>query len=121
MSRCSRIWRICASGYAPWNSGTGWPLITANTAGIDCTWNAAEICGFASTSTLARIQRPPYSAARASRIGESCLQGPHHSAQRSSTTGTVIDWWMTSASKEASVTSMTTPAGALDLATAARC
>ena len=41
------------SGMAPGNSGTGWPLTTANTDGIDWTWKAAPSCGLASTSTLA--------------------------------------------------------------------
>ncbi len=47
-----------------------------------------------------------------SRIGESCLHGPHHSAQKSMMTGVVIDRSTTSDWKVASVTSMTvTPPG----------
>ncbi len=41
-----------------------------------------------------------------SRIGPSVLHGPHHSAQRSTTTGTERDRSTTSVGKVASVTSM---------------
>ena len=44
-----------------------------------------------------------------SSTGLSCLHGPHQSAQKSMTTGTVIEVSMTLAWKSASVTSMTTP------------
>jgi len=83
----------------------------ATTLGIDCTWKAAEICGLASTSTLARRNRPPYSSARRSRTGLNWRHGPHHSAHSSTTTGT---WRETSTTegKVASVTSTTTPLGA---------
>ena len=50
-----------------------------------------------------------------SRIGPSVLHGPHHSAQRSTTTGTVIDRSITAVANVASVTSVTT-----DSITAAR-
>jgi len=40
-------------------------------------------------------------------IGPSVLHGPHHSAQRSTTTGTVIDRSMTAVPNVASVTSVT--------------
>ena len=99
----SRTW---ASGMAPLNSCTGWPPITAATVGIDCAWNAWESCGFESTSTLARMNAPSYSATSFSSTGVSCLQGSHHSAQRSTMTGTVIDSSRISA-KFASVPSST--------------
>ena len=47
-----------------------------------------------------------------SSTGESCLQGPHHSAQKSITTGVVSDRSRTSDWNVASVTSMiVTPPG----------
>ena len=80
--------------------------------------------GFASTSIFARIHAPRPSAASFSSTGESCLQGPHHSAQRSTTTGTCIERSMTSAWNVSSVTSRTTagaaPPPAAGGATAAR-
>ena len=82
--------------------------MTATTVGMDWTRKAAAICCSASTSTFARIQRPPYSTANFSSTGLSCLHGPHQEAHRSTTTGTIWDIPMTSASELASVTSMIT-------------
>ncbi len=83
------------------------PCHTALTAGMPCTPAAAASCWLESTSILASTHAPPPSAASRSRIGLSCLHGPHHSAQKSMTTGTVIDRSMMSTWKDASVTSMT--------------
>src|SRR5882724_6439035 len=59
---------------------------------------------FWSILTLATLARPPCSLAISSSTGPSILQGPHHSAQKSTTTG----WedFKTSASKLASLTSI---------------
>src|SRR5690606_12875021 len=66
-----------------------------------------------STSTLASTHEPPPSTASFSSTGESCLHGPHHSAQKSTTTGEVRERSSTSDWKVASVTSITvTPPGA---------
>src|SRR3954454_19810788 len=72
-----------------------------------CTWKAAASLWLGSTSIFARIHEPAASAARRSSTGESCLQGPHHSAQKSMSTGTWLERSITSAWKVASVTSMT--------------
>src|SRR5512145_1930511 len=45
--------------------------------------------GFASTSTFATLSLPAYSPAISSREGAIILHGPHHSAQKSTSTGTV--------------------------------
>ena len=100
-------WRTWASGRAPRNPGTSWPPITPTTIGMLCTCSAALSCGLASTSTLARTQAPAASVASRSSTGLSCLQGPHHSAHRSMTTGTVRERSSTSVSNVASVTSNT--------------
>ena len=42
---------------------------------------------FSSTLTLAIVIRPSYSSAISSRIGAKALHGPHHSAQKSTKTG----------------------------------
>jgi hypothetical protein len=89
------------------NSAINWPWKTALTAGMPCTRSACAIVGLWSTSILARIQEPPPSIASFSSTGESCLHGPHHSAQRSRTTGTSNERSITSAWKVASVTSTT--------------
>src|SRR5688500_10332090 len=72
-----------------------------------CTWKACPSLGLASTSTFASSHRPPSAAASRSRTGLSCLHGPHQSAQKSMTTGTVMDCSTTRAWKSASLTSMT--------------
>ena len=104
--------RACSSGMAPVNSATSWPCHTALTAGMPCTRRPCASAGLASTSTFASTQQPPPSAASRSSTGESCLHGPHHSAQRSSTTGTWKERSSTSAWKVASVTSTTAEPGA---------
>src|SRR4051794_36118704 len=70
-----------------------------------CTPKAEAICGFSSMLTLARTTWPSVSSTTFSMIGPSVRHGPHHGAQRSTTTGTCCDRSMTSAWKVASVTS----------------
>src|SRR5215203_3152032 len=70
------------------------------------TWNACDTCWLESTSTLARMTLPSVSPTTLSRIGPRVLHGPHHSAQRSTTTGISLDRSTTSAGKVASVTSI---------------
>src|SRR2546423_2128946 len=70
-------------------------------------WKAADSCGLASVSSLASTTSPSRAAAAFSRIGVRVRHGPHHSAQKSTTTGVVRERSTTSCSKVASVTSMT--------------
>src|SRR5690349_18701028 len=49
--------------------------------------NAWEMAGLASTSTLTTSTAPSYLAASFSISGATILQGPHHAAQKSTTTG----------------------------------
>src|SRR5207248_10754071 len=58
-------------------------------------------------SSLASTTLPSRLPASRSRRGVSWRHGPHHSAQKSTTTGVVLERSRTSASKVASVTSMT--------------
>ena len=90
-SSCANTARTCSSGTAPVNSGTGWPATSATTIGIDCARKPCASCGFASTSTFASTRRPASSVTTFSSTGPSCLHGPHHSAHRSTTTGTLWD------------------------------
>src|SRR5262245_39873758 len=48
---------------------------------------------------LTRRTAPPAAVTTFSRIGPSCLHGPHHGAQKSKITGTSRDVWMTSVMK----------------------
>src|ERR1035437_8477304 len=79
----------------------------AKTAGIDWAWKAWAISGFASTSTLASSTAPLVSSMTLSSIGPSVRHGPHHDAQRSTTTGTLFERSMTSVANVASETSFT--------------
>ena len=108
---CRRTRRTLASGCAPTNPLTTLPLSTAYTAGMPCTWNAWDTCGFSSTFTLTSTTLPSVSPTTFSRIGPSVRQGPHHGAHRSTTTGVVADRSRTSAWNEESVTSMLTGTG----------
>src|SRR5690606_4516837 len=103
--------RSSPSVTAPGNSSTGWPFTSRNTVGTDRIWNAAASCCSLSTSTLASSNAPLYSPASFSRIGPRVLQGPHHSAQKSISTGVVVDFWRTSDSKLAAVASKTWAGG----------
>src|SRR3954466_5821818 len=47
------------------------------------------ICGFSSMLTLATVTLPAMSVASSSRNGAIILQGPHHSAQKSTRTGSL--------------------------------
>src|SRR5215469_334652 len=60
------------------------------------------VCGFSSMLILATVTLVPMSTAISSRKGAIILQGPHHSAQKSTNTG--FDARSTSASNELSVT-----------------
>ena len=57
--------------------------------------------GFSSTFSLPTMIRPLKSEARASTVGATRRQGPHHSAQKSTKTG--VEAWITDASKFPSV------------------
>src|SRR5262249_3026004 len=69
------------------------------------------ISGFSSMLTLTSLTAPLASRTAFSSAGVSCLQGPHHGAQKSTTTGTWRDASMTSAMKPSiSLSLMRSPA-----------
>src|SRR3954470_12090014 len=49
-------------------------------------WNLNEMFGFSSTLSLPTVTLPAYSVASASTVGPRRLQGPHHSAQKPTST-----------------------------------
>src|SRR5210317_526179 len=91
-----------ALGAAPARFDTTWPSLKMNRAGMPRTPSCDAICCCESTSTLTTLIWPSMSVDSSSRTGPIILHGPHHSAQKSTTTGTSD--LMTSASKVASVT-----------------
>lgn len=96
---------ILASGCAPTNSSTTSPSLKSFTAGIDITPYFFAASALSSVAAFARIILPSYSFATFSNVGFSDTQGPHHSAQKSTRTGVVFDFSITSVWKFASVTS----------------
>ena len=110
-SSSSRKRSTCGGGWAPTNSLTTWPSLNALTAGMPWMRNADEMRGLASVSSFASSTWPSRSATAFSSTGPSARHGPHHSAQKSTTTGTSWERSMTSRSKVASVASMITIRG----------
>ena len=82
------------------------PSRNALTAGMLWIRNVRAMIGLASTSTLASSILPARSATARSITGPSWRHGPHHSAQKSTTTGSVCDRSMTADWKVLSVTSI---------------
>ena len=78
-----------AFGAAPVRFEITSPPLNMNSAGMPRTPYWAGRFGFSSTFTLATISLPSYSSASSSSAGPIILHGPHHSAQKSTRTGTV--------------------------------
>src|SRR5689334_20822257 len=80
---------------------TTWPFLKTRIVGIDIMLYLAAKSPSLSTLTLATLSFPCSSCASSSTIGLSILQGPHHSAQKSTKTG--VGEFKTSDSKLLSV------------------
>ncbi len=93
---------------------TGWPFWNAMTAGMDWMPSCPAIAGCSSMFILTSFTAPPAAATTFSSAGCSCLHGPHQGAQKSTSTGSFRDSWMTSAVKLAVVTSLTAKGGAAE-------
>ncbi len=89
----------------------GWPLTKAMTAGIDWMPICPGIAGCSSMFILTSLTLPLAALTTFSRIGVSCLQGPHHGAQKSISTGWRFDSSMTSFMKAWVVVSLIRPSG----------
>ena len=89
-------------GAAPTFWEASLPSLKSISAGIDRMPSCEAICGFSSTFTLAIFTLPAISFEISSRAGPIMRQGPHHSAQKSTTTGS--EDLSTSCSKLESVT-----------------
>ena len=87
------------SGRAPTNSSITSPSTNSFTLGMLRTPYWAEMCGKASVSSLTRAHSSECSPASFSSTGPRTLHGPHHSAQKSTSTGIVRLRSMTSLSK----------------------
>ena len=89
-------------GPAPVLVATCWPPLKTISVGIERMPYLLATAGFSSTLSLAIFTLPFISLAISSSAGAIILQGPHHSAQKSTMTGSLD--LMTSASKLESVT-----------------
>src|SRR5690348_1547074 len=89
-------------GSAPILVAATWPFLNRISVGMPRTPYFIGVCGFSSMLILAMVTLPFISLANSSRKGAIALQGPHHSAQKSTSTGPVAR--RTSASKDVSVT-----------------
>src|ERR1700751_217809 len=94
------------SGTAPIKPSAGWPLTKAITAGIDWMPIWPGIAGCWSMFILTSLPLPLAALTAFSSTGVSCLQGPHHSAQKSISTGWRRDSSMTSFTKVWGVVSL---------------
>lgn len=63
------------------------PFLKIINVGTDCTWYAAAACGFLSMSTFIIFALSPTFEDTSFNIGAIILQGPHHSAEKSTRTG----------------------------------
>src|ERR1700754_2121443 len=88
--------------FAPTMRFTGAPSLNKIIVGIDTTWKSRAVAGFESTSILATVSWPAFSLAISSRTGATILHGPHQVAQKSTSTGVLLD--NTSLEKVSSVT-----------------
>ena len=108
-TRPSKKLSTWAGGTAPTNSSTTLPSLNALTAGMPWIWKAAARLWLASVSSLASATWPSRALVAFSSTGVSWRQGPHHAAQKSTTTGSSRERSRTSCSKVASVVSKITP------------
>src|SRR3712207_2024642 len=99
---------MASFGLAPMMLLTGLPPWNTVIVGIDMTWYSRAICGFSSMLSLAIVSLSPCSEAISSSTGATILHGPHHSAQKSTSTGLSLP--STSSEKVASVTVTVLPA-----------
>src|SRR5262249_39529361 len=94
---------FCTSDFptAPTRCSTTWPPLNSKSVGIPRMLYFIAVPPLESTSSLPTFAFPAYSAATTSIVGAICRHGPHHSAQKSTSTG--MSDRSTSWSKPASV------------------
>src|ERR1700733_5903259 len=91
-------------GSAPTCGAAGLPSLNMISVGMPRTANWDGDIGLLSISTLATVSLPANSPASSSNAGPIILQGPHHSAQKSTRTGPFLLASTTSVAKLLSVT-----------------
>src|SRR2546423_15694117 len=74
-------------GCVPTIDWIGWPPLNTVSVGTDITWYARVVSGLASMSSLTTGTLSASSVAISSSTGPTLRHGPHHSAQKSTSTG----------------------------------
>src|SRR5262249_28975530 len=74
-------------GSAPILVAATWPSLNSIKVGMPRTPYFLGVCGFSSMLSMATVRRPEIVPAISSSAGAIILQGPHHSAQKSTSTG----------------------------------
>ena len=92
-------------GIAPWMRLATWPLRKSSSVGIAMIWYSDAVWMFSSVLSFTTFSVSERSPAISSTIGATMRHGPHHGAQKSTSTGRSDS--MTSAWKLMSVTSVT--------------
>src|SRR5690606_28180971 len=103
---CASSSRITDSGCNPMKPSIGRPPLSSMTVGSDWMPNMPASCISSSALTLASTNAPAYSSASFSSSGPNCRHGPHHGAQKSTSTGACIERSSTSCAKVAAVASI---------------
>ena len=83
----STHWRSAEGGKAPDRLSISRPFLNINKAGTPCTPYRAASSGALSISTLANLARGSIAIVTWANDGAMARQGPHHVAQKSTTTG----------------------------------
>src|SRR5262249_14841088 len=86
-STLSTHWYSAVLGSAPILVAATWPFLNSIKVGMPRTPYFDGTIGFSSILILATVSLPCISPDICSRIGPIALHGPHHSAQKSSSTG----------------------------------
>src|SRR5262245_34523159 len=92
---------FCFGAAPTWREASS-PFLNSISVGIDMIPYFAAVAGFSSTFSFTIFTLPPIEPASSSSAGAIILHGPHHSAQKSTTTGWLL--LSTSASKSWSET-----------------
>ena len=73
-------------GVRPTSVSASWPFLKISSVGMPRIMKRPGTFGFSSTFSLATVARPSNSPASASTVGARRRHGPHHSAQKSTST-----------------------------------
>src|SRR5262249_49010511 len=80
---------FCLGAAPTWREASS-PFLNSISVGIDMMPYLAAVCGFSSTFSLTILTLPLSEPAISSSAGAIMRQGPHHSAQKSTTTGSAL-------------------------------